>query len=126
LHLGYAGAEPSRAERSGVAGLTKGRASLGVGRWGLDMRKSRKELPDAAALDRLQRQRTRNWKEEFKYDAVREIERDALACHSNTEQGGVEEARGAWPLVTPPALPRSRTGPARPGPALGAWGAKQA
>ncbi len=35
------------------------------------MRKSRKELPDAAALDRLHRQRTRNWKEEFKYDAVR-------------------------------------------------------
>jgi hypothetical protein len=35
------------------------------------MHKSRKELPDAAALDRLHRQLKRNWKEEFKYDAVR-------------------------------------------------------
>jgi hypothetical protein len=42
------------------------------------MCKSNKEVPDMRALDRLQAQKTRNWKEEFKYDAVSPAVRTVL------------------------------------------------
>uniref|UniRef100_A0A7S0MKL3 Plus3 domain-containing protein n=1 Tax=Cryptomonas curvata TaxID=233186 RepID=A0A7S0MKL3_9CRYP len=73
-----------------------------VQRWGQDMRKSRKELPDAPALDRLHRQRTRNWKEEFKYDAtvveqmVEEKKKMAPMVEALTKMELEERREQAW------------------------------
>jgi hypothetical protein len=63
------------------------------------MRKSRKDLPEMAAVERLHRQKTRNWKEEFKYDAVRGVDAarrvacSGVACSAEGRAQGMRRAR---------------------------------
>ena len=59
----------------------------GRGRWWRDLCRSNKEVPDKRALEKLQAQKTRNWKEEFKYDAVGD-------CRARAQLGG-----GEWRLM---------------------------